>query len=313
MSGLRFLVLGGGDGWHWNQLLDAAKSNDCELAVAEYESLRSSIDDRGNCEIYCNAGRAEDFDAILTRTMPAGSLEQITFRLATLHHLTKQMPIVNSPRGLEVAIDKFATVEQVRRLGYPVPPTIVVQSRSEAMRAFDELGGDCIVKPIFGGEGRGVSRIRDRELAWYAFSTLEQLNRVLYVQQFIGPGGSDTRMLVIGDEVIGVRRENANGFRTNHSDGARPTAVQLTEEQITMARRITTSIGLLFASVDVIDSDDGTGRVLEVNAVPGWRSAQSVVQDSIADKVIGTLIDQATDWAGRSTNETDLPLTGDLS
>ncbi|WP_442506867.1 RimK family alpha-L-glutamate ligase [Novipirellula sp. SH528] len=318
MSGKRFLVLGCGQGWHANQLRNAADKLGCELHGCDYESLFASIQsnsihltsppdrnavDRDAVDLGADgftdvAISIDQFDAVLARTMPAGSLEKITFRLSILHALAgdtiandRRIAVINSPRGLEIAIDKFATLAHVRRLGYLVPETIVVQSRNEAMAAFKQLGGDCVVKPLFGGEGRGVMRIQDPQLAWYTFSTLDQLDAVFYVQAFVQPGGRDTRLLVIGDHVIAARRENPSDFRTNHSHGATTTQIQPSTQQITMAKQITSTMGLTFASVDVIDCDDGTPRVLEVNAVPGWQGLQQVCSENIATLVMQTLID----------------------
>ena len=230
--------------------------------------------------------------------MPPGSLEKITFRLAILHAQVQRGAVVNHPRGLEIAIDKFATLERIAQLGFRVPETQVVQSRSEAMDAFRDLGGDCVVKPLFGGEGRGVMRIQDAELAWYAFTTLEQLDAVFYVQRFVSPGGRDTRLLCVGDDVFGIRRENANDFRTNRSSGGVARAVTPTDEQISAAKDVLRSMDLRFASVDFIDTEQGgakSGRpmILEVNAVPGWRGAQSVVAQNIADRIIKLLCDES--------------------
>ncbi len=287
----RFLVLGGGDGWHADQLRAAARVSGCEIVFADYESLAASIDSSSQLSFTFRAGELDAFDAVLTRTMPAGSLEQVTFRLAILHaYAQRQLPIVNPPRSLEIAIDKFATLAHVASLGFDVPTTRVAQSRVAAMKAFDELGGDCVVKPVFGGEGRGVMRIRDRQLAWYTFATMEQLNAVYYVQQFVPPGGIDTRLLVIGDQVFGIRRENADDFRTNVSSGAIARAIQPTQQQRLTALRITESIGLRFASVDILEASDGKPRVLEVNAIPGWRGAQSVTETNIAREIISVLL-----------------------
>ena len=87
MSRRRFLVLGGGEGWHSRQLQDAAQRFDCEIEFAPYESLVGQVGLASGCQVRCEAGPLSRFDAILPRTMPAGSLEQITFRLATLHSL----------------------------------------------------------------------------------------------------------------------------------------------------------------------------------------------------------------------------------
>jgi ribosomal protein S6--L-glutamate ligase len=290
MSPVSILCLGAGDGWHSRELRLAATNQQCRICFATYESLASKVSDHG-LSVTCDAGSIGDFDVILTRTMPAGSLEQITFRLAILHQLQaeQRIAIVNPPRALEIAIDKFATLALVSALGYPVPETIVVQSRSAALDAFRALGGDCVVKPVFGGEGRGVMRIKDAELAWYAFSALEQLGAAIYVQRFIPPGGRDTRLLVIGQSVLAIRRRNDVDFRTNAASGAQPQAVSASAAQIAMARNICNSIGLKIAAVDVIDSDDGGCKVLEVNAIPGWKGAQSVLDQNVAELMIGQL------------------------
>lgn len=285
MTGGRFLVLGAGEGWHASQLQSAFQRAGCEMHSAGYESLSGYLGEQKGAVIDCEAGRLSEFDAILTRTMPAASLERITFRLAALHAL-ELTTIVNPPRALEIAIDKFATLDCVSALGYLVPETIVVQSRSQAMDAFDRLGGDCVIKPLFGGEGRGVMRVRDRELAWYATSTLDNLGATLYLQKFIGPGGVDTRLLVIGEEVIGIRRSNDREFRTNLSSGARGQAINPTPNQVAMAQAICRRIGLWFAAVDLLHDAQGNEFVLEVNAIPGWKGAQQVISENIADKIV---------------------------
>jgi RimK family alpha-L-glutamate ligase len=289
----RILCLGAGQGWHSSQLQAAAEACGCQLAGATYESLRAHLQD-GKARLECEAGLLSDFHVVLARTMPAGSFEQITFRLSILHaYADAAAPIINPPRAMEIAIDKFATLDRVARLGYPVPDTIVVQSRSEALEAFRQLGGDCVVKPIFGGEGRGVMRVRDSELAWTVFSTLQNLGAVAYVQRFVPPGGRDTRLLVIGDEVLGIRRSSDDDFRTNVSTGGNCEAIQVAASDRAMALRICADIGLTFAAVDLIDSSDGAPRVVEVNAIPGWKGAQRVMGDSIAQRIIRLLMERS--------------------
>ncbi|QEG43508.1 ATP-grasp domain-containing protein [Roseimaritima ulvae] len=293
-ASLRFLVLGPDQGWHADQLASAATAAEHRLRFAPYESLSASLDGHGH-QVRCAAGSLSDFDVVLTRTMPVGSLEQITFRLATLHALQNVSsendsfagPIVlNPPRALETAIDKYATLATVSRLGYDVPATAVVQSRSEAMEAFKRLGGDVVVKPIFGGEGRGVMRVQDPQLAWFTFATLERLDAVAYVQQFIPPGGIDTRLLVIGSQVWAVRRRSSDDWRTNVSQGAVSEGVEVTAAQRQMALRIAAEIGIQIGSVDVLDASDGRPRVLEVNGVPGWKGAQQALGIDLAARMI---------------------------
>ena len=304
-SRLRFLGLGPGTGWHADQLRSAADKLGHSFQFVDYESLKMHVSGCDKADwsnrrvrLECSSGSLLDYDAILTRTMPASSMERITFRLTGLHAiadglLDTEIPIVNPPRSLEWSIDKAATLVRLAEAGFQTPATRFVQSRSEAMQAFDELGGDCVVKPIFGGEGRGVMRITDSQLAWYAFSTLDRLEAVLQIQEFISPGSRDTRLLVIGDEVIAVRRRNSDSFRSNVSAGAICEGTCVDESLRRSALRIARIMGLVFASVDTIDNDHGPNVFLEVNAIPGWKGAQSVVQECIATRVVEVLAERS--------------------
>lgn len=299
----RFLMLGPSTGWHAEQLRASAARRGHRLDAASYESISASVSDRNDSPsaittLSCESGSITDYDAILTRTMAAGSFERITFRLAALHAIADRLVdpavvLVNPPRALEWSIDKFAALTRLSAAGYPTPPTRFVQTRDEAMQAFKDLGGDCVVKPIFGGEGRGVMRITDPQLAWYSFSTLDQLDSVLQIQSFISPGGKDTRLLVVGDRVFGVRRCNSLSFRSNVSAGAICTPLDIDDQLATTAKRIVKLFGLVFASIDFIDNDNGPKMFLEVNAIPGWQGAQHVVNESISDCIIETLIEQS--------------------
>lgn len=322
-------------GWHLGQLAAAASRRGLECWFGDYESLAAHVPapdqlDGGAVRngsrtptgaessssfqrlvtagcgvvVQCSDGTnvepegrpLEAFDAILTRTMPAGSMEQITFRLASLHaemlrrrQTGRAESLVNPPGALEVAIDKWATIDRAGRLGIPVPPTVVVQSRREAMAAFVSLGGDVVVKPIFGGEGRGVMRIRDRELAWTAFSTLERIGAVLYVQQFIPPGGVDLRLLIIGAHVHALRRRNPDDFRTNIRGGGRCELMEPDSGLVQMAMRLCADLSLRFAAVDFLETEKGDPVLAEVNAIPGWKGAQQVIKANLADQVVDVL------------------------
>ena len=288
----RILMLGGGEGWHADQLRQACAYFGCNVQRSDYESLSARVGTSST--VTCEAGELDTFDAVLTRTMPAATLERITFRLAVLHHLIRQgKRIVNSPASLEIAIDKYAALAKVADLGLPVPETCVVQSRADAMAAFADLGGDCVVKPLFGGEGRGVMRVNSVDLAATTFSTLDQLGAAIYLQRFIAPGGCDTRLLKIGRHITAFRRTNPTDFRTNRSHGGQSSEVDLQPWHSDLAIRVCDAIGLSYGTVDLIDdnhANDGY-RIVEVNAVPGWKAAQSVCGFSIAQQIVEHVVD----------------------
>ena len=156
--------------------------------------------------------------------MPPGTLEQVVFRMDALHRLEALgVPVLNPPRAVEAAVDKYLALARLEAAGLPVPPTWVGESADEALDAFERLGGDVVVKPLFGSEGRGLVRVSDRELARRTFQTLERLGAVLYVQRFVRHPGHDLRAFVLGDRVLGAIRRQAPGgdWRTNVAVGGR--------------------------------------------------------------------------------------------
>jgi len=167
-----------------------------------------------------------------------------------------------------------------------VPATIVCQTEEDALNAFDVLGGDVVVKPLFGGEGRGILRVSDPALAQRTFRTLEQLSAVLYLQVFIEHEGCDLRLLVIGKTVLGMRRINAVDWRTNVSRGASTEPLEVDEHLADIAMKAARALNTPLAGVDVLPGRDGKLYLLEVNAVPGWRALASTLQVDVANRVL---------------------------
>jgi len=93
--------------------------------------------------------------------------------------------VLNPPRALEVCVDKYLASARLDTAGLPTPPTVVCQDAEAASRRFISSGAMSVVKPLFGSEGRGMIRVSDIEIAWRTFRTLERLQAVLYVQQFV--------------------------------------------------------------------------------------------------------------------------------
>src|SRR5262249_42188209 len=146
----------------------------------------------------------------IVRTMPPGSLEQVVFRMDLLHraHARGQL-VLNPPAALETCVDKYLASARLEAAGLPVPATRVCQDADTALEAFAALGGDVVVKPLFGSEGRGLLRITDPESAWRAFRTLERLQAVIYVQEFVHHPGWDLRAFVVGERVLAAMRRRA--------------------------------------------------------------------------------------------------------
>jgi RimK family alpha-L-glutamate ligase len=226
-------------------------------------------------------------DALLVRTMPPGTLEQVVLRMDVLARLEAAGNVVINPaRAVEAAVDKYLASAKLAAAGLRVPRTIVCQTVDEALRAFEILGGDVVLKPLFGAEGRGIARLNDEALAQRAFGMLAQLGAVLYVQEFLPHDGCDLRVLVVGERMWGMRRRNPLDWRTNVSRGATAEPLEVTAELAALARSAADAIGAPVAGVDVLPAKDGRLYAIEVNAVPGWQALSRTLNVDIARHVL---------------------------
>jgi len=237
----------------------------------------------------------------LVRTMPPGSLEQVVLRMVLLARLEAAgIPVINPPRAIEAAVDKYLTTAKLAAAGLPVPATRVCQSVDAGLEAFDALGGDIVLKPLFGGEGRGIARLSDRAIAERTFSLLVGLGAVLYVQEFVRHPGYDVRVLIVGSRVFGMRRVNALDWRTNISRGATAEPLELSAELVELARRAAAAVGASLAGVDLLLGPDGQWRVIEVNAVPGWQALGRTLRVDVAAAVLEFIAATVAEKASRA-------------
>lgn len=267
---MRFAVLAAPDSWYARDLTRAA-GGDHEIITLPFSEMTAGVRDNG-IRIASAGRRLDEFDAVLVRTMPPGSLEQVVFRMDCLgRHEAAGGVVVNPPRAIEAAVDKFLTTARLQAAGLLTPRTFCCHTADEALVAFAELGGDVVLKPLFGSEGRGITRLNDEALAERAFKMLAQLGAVLYLQEFVPHEGYDLRLLVIGNRILAMRRRNPLDWRTNISRGAVAEALEPTGELVQIARRASAAVGAPLAGVDILPGKDGQLYTIEVNAVPGWK------------------------------------------
>lgn len=233
----------------------------------------------------------EAYDALLVRTIPEGSLEQIIFRMDLLHRLEAAgIRIMNRPTSIERTVDKYYTSSLLAANGFPTPRTVVAEGFDDAMAAFHEFG-DAVIKPLFGAGGRGMVRISDAEVAYRTFRALALARQIFYIQEFIPHGDYDLRGLVVGDRVVAAMRRKAAGWRHNVSQGARPEACVLDDEATALCLGASRLLGTDYAGIDLLRTARGY-TVVEVNSIPGWSGLQKTTETDIAEEIADHLLRQ---------------------
>jgi ribosomal protein S6--L-glutamate ligase len=283
-------VIGEPTGWHVGRLVAAIRSRGHAAAVVRWPEILVEVTADGDRFAPRELAAA---DRIIVRGMPAGGLEEVIFRMDSLARLAASgIPVVNDPRSLEVAIDKYLSLSLLAGAGLAVPRTIVAQTPESIEAAWASLGCDAVIKPLFGSRGRGIERINCRE-------DLDRLLQnaaaggVFYLQEFVPHAGWDARILVIGDRTFAMRRRSDSDWRLNVSRGALAEFFAPPDDWRDLARRAAAVVGAAVAGVDLLPATDGRLLVVEINAVPGWQGLQSVSEVDIADTMV--------DWVAEMT------------
>ena len=226
----------------------------------------------------------EGCDAVVVRGIPRGSLEQVIFRVDALHALVARgTAVVNGPRAIERTIDKFLASALLARAGVPTPRTVACERREDALEAFDELGGDVIVKPLFGSMGAGMTRVDDRDVAYRVFHALEIERAVYYLQEAL-PAGRDLRAFVVGGRVLAAIERVGAGWRANLARGASAQSAELSTEQERSCVAAAEALGTDYAGVDLLGD-----HVLELNGIPGWHGLQDATGADVAAALVAHL------------------------
>jgi RimK family alpha-L-glutamate ligase len=164
----------------------------------------------------------------------------------------------------------------------PTPRTIACERVEDALEAFEALGGDVIVKPLFGAMGAGMTRVDDPDVAYRVFQALALERAVYYLQEALP--GRDVRAFVVGGRVLAAIERVGSGWRANLARGATARAVQLSAEQERLCVQAAEAVGGDYAGVDLLG-----GYVLEVNGIPGWHGLQAATGVNVAAALVAHL------------------------
>lgn len=199
--------------------------------------------------------------------------------------------LLNNRTCLELATNKALTSYKLIKAGIQTPRTILCEHFKPAMEAFMKLGGDVVLKPLFGSKGIGIMRITDEGYASNIFYNLDRLDEVFYVQEFVEHGNYDIRAMVLGGEVICAMKrvtcdDAPSPWKTNVFMGATGEACEISDELKEIAIKSAEAVHGEFIGVDIAETANGPS-IIEVNSVPGFAELQKTTSLDIA----GILVD----------------------
>jgi RimK family alpha-L-glutamate ligase len=281
---VKIAILASEAGWHVVRLQQALEQRG--VTVIRYSSTRLLARVAAAPRTSVSGISLDDCDAVIVRGIPIAAVEQIIYRVDVLHRLENMgVRVINSAIAIEKTVDKYYTSSLLEDAGLPTPRTIVTERFDEAVAAFAELGGDVVVKPLYGSEGKGMMHINDPDLAHRVFRTLELGRYVYYLQEYIPHQDWDIRAFVLGGRVLAAMRRLGNGWKTNIAQGAQSEPLRLSPELEALSLRAAQLVEADYAGVDILCDQHGQPYVLEVNSIPGWRGLQRTVEFEIAEVI----------------------------
>ncbi len=195
-----------------------------------------------------------EFDVVLMRQDPPFDMAYITatYFLERVHPKTL---VINNPAEVRNAPEKLFVT------GFPgVQPPTLITNDAEAIYDFRARHGDMVLKPLYGGGGSGVVRLKPDDPNLDALLELHaMIGRDAVIAQKFVPAVSkgDKRILLVDGHPVGaINRVPAEGaVRSNLARGGRAEQVELTARDKELCSIIGPELrkrGLLFVGIDVI-------------------------------------------------------------
>lgn len=190
-----------------------------------------------------------------------------------LRHLEESgVPVVNSLSASINTKFKPFMIQRLSSAGIRIPKSIILGTYHNLDEAVDFLGGFPIVlKTSRGWKGAGVSLCESMRSLKSVVQCLIALDHMLILQEFIAESeGIDYKIVATRDQILCSFRRQATSrteFRANVSLGGKGTLVTIGKEMAELSQKAIKSLGLVFGSVDIIQSKEGQ-LVVEVNDLP---------------------------------------------
>ncbi len=208
------------------------------------------------------------------------------------------LKLFNSAEAMEVCDDKLLTHIALANHGIPMPDTnyapLCYYADAEIPESFiggiaETLGFPLIAKNCYGSLGSGVFLIKGIE----QLRAFEEKNKLCahFYQKFIGSGGEDIRVIVIGGKyVCSMLRRNGKDFRSNVELGGKGEKYDADHGLITLCERVAKILKLDYCGIDILTDESGKRYVCEVNSNAFFAEAERVCGVNVAKKFAELII-----------------------
>ncbi len=287
----RIGVIGLPGGWSSEELTKALRTRtgwsvlvDLNHVLLDLESRRAFF---GDVELTA-------LDGLIIKKIDPDYSPDLLDRLEVLRAIEDRgVRIFSPPTRVGRLINRLSGTVTLRSADIPMPPTVVTEDvnlAEETVRRF----GKAVLKPLFTSKARGMELVEEGPGLDRQLREFQSRHRALYIQKRIKVPGRDLGLAFLAGELIGTyaRVAGEGSWNTTVRAGGHYASHNPSPESVEVARKAQALFGLDFASVDVVETDDGP-IVFEVSAFGGFRGLREGAgvdaAGLIADHVIAEL------------------------
>lgn len=205
------------------------------------------------------------------------------------------IPVVNPAVIAERCGDKYTTSQILVNANIPSPRVLMAFSEEAALKATQEIGFPCVLKPVVGSWGRLLAKVDDRAAA-EAFiehkATLGVNHQIFYIQEYIKKPGRDIRAFCVGHKAIGAIYRASESWITNTARGGVASNCPVTDEIADLVERTARAIGGGLLAIDLFETERGM-VVNEVNHTMEFRNSIHTTGVNIPRLMVDYVLSQA--------------------
>lgn len=233
-----------------------------------------------------------------------------SYYIHLLRAIGSDVDVINTADSTEVVNDKLRAHEILRQAGLPVSEYALVSSGDKAgiERAFGALGGNVLVKPRFGGWGKGIVRCTDvgnlHDIIEMSVAAGGRVQQFLLERFYDNDPESWVSVSMIGQNpIIGYRKSLAIGnsdwkvYDPDKRDGRGEYSlyVEPSDELSDLAKSAQRALGKHIVGFDFIATSNGY-KIVDENARPGLYShCLEQANVDLAEAIVRLIADSVND------------------
>jgi ribosomal protein S6--L-glutamate ligase len=266
-------------------LVEAARMRGHEVRVLDTLQFDIRVS-RGGPELFFQGEPVGPVDAVIPRIGAS-----ITFYGLAVVRQFEMLGVycVNESQAIARSRDKLRCLQLLSRHDIGMPPTVYTRQADHVPGCIERVEGPpVVVKLLEGTQGIGVVLAESKPAASSVIEAFHGLEQNILIQKYIKEAkGTDIRALVVGRKVVAAMRRQAvpGEFRSNIHRGGTAKKIRLPADYRRTALAAARVLGLRFAGVDMIESNEGP-MVMEVNSSPGLEGIQKATGEDVAASVI---------------------------